>query len=63
MIDLDEAMEDLLAGVGEVAVHFGVPTEKVAFQPQLRTEEDGMLMQVLAPRDTILPPRQGGGAA
>ena len=31
-------MEELLAGVGEVAEHFGVPTEKVAFQQPLRME-------------------------
>ena len=30
LIDIKEATEELLAGVGEVAEHFGVPTEKVA---------------------------------
>ena len=56
-------MEELLAEVREVAEHFGVPTEKAAFHPPLRTEEGGMLMQTRTPRDTILTLGQGGGAA
>ena len=36
LLDVDEAQEELLTGLGEVAEHFGVPEEMVVLQQPLR---------------------------
>ena len=38
LLDMDEAVEELLVGPAEAAEHFGVPEEMVVFQQPLRME-------------------------